>query len=155
MLPTEHKVCDCRRDIGHFPCDGGRIKRVWTSTCIASSATWKEQAKCQLCLTLVNILRTPMLSCYKYNLSLFVVSAVSLNQYRVFLFSYSSKTEFVNMAVIHILYGLKLILWLKNDWVSKSPSLRHCNCLAKIAFMPYAYLWWHILRRFNHNYVEP
>jgi len=43
----------------------------------------------------------------------------------------------------------------KNDSVSKSSSMRHSHCLAKIAFILDIYLWCHVLWRFNHNYVEP
>jgi len=59
------------------------------------------------------------------------------------------------MAVMYILYVLKLKIWLRRDSVSKSSSLRHDHCLATIAFILDIYLWCHALWRFNHNYVEP
>jgi len=34
-------------------------------------------------------------------------------------------------------------------------SLSHGHCLATIAFILDIYLWWHVLWRVNHNYMEP
>jgi len=42
-------------------------------------------------------------ACYNYNLSLFAVPAVALNEYRRFLFVYASKPKCVNMVAIYIL----------------------------------------------------
>jgi len=57
--------------------------------------------------------------------------------------------------VVYILYILKFKLWLRSDSVPKSSSLFHSNYLVTIAFILDIYLWWHVLWRFNHNYVEP
>jgi len=42
--------------------------------------------------------------------------------------------------IAYSLYVLKLKIWLRNDSVSKSSSLRHGHCLAKTAFILDIYL---------------
>jgi len=37
----EAHFCDCCREMSHFLCGAENVKRFWTSSCIASSATWK------------------------------------------------------------------------------------------------------------------
>jgi len=68
---------------------------------------------------------------------------------------HSFETRRVNIAMMYILYVLKLKLWLRSDSVYMSSSLRHSHCLATIAFILDICLWWHVLWRFNHNYVVP
>jgi len=58
------------------------------------------------------------------------------------------------MAVRQILYVLRLKLWRRSDSISIF-FMRHSHCLATVAFILDIYLWWHVLWRVNHNYVEP
>jgi len=55
----------------------------------------------------------------------------------------------------YILYVLNLKLWLRSGSVSKSSSLRHSHCFTTIPLILDIYLWWHVLWRFTHIYVEP
>jgi len=60
--------------------------------------------------------------CY---LHLYVVSTVALNEHHRCLFSYSFETKCVNVAVIYVLYALKLKLWQKSSPVSTYLLLRN------------------------------
>jgi len=58
----------------------------------------------------ISSLITLALASCKYNLALFTMSTVALNEYRRFLVFYSSKIECINIAMKHILYASKLRL---------------------------------------------
>jgi len=60
-----------------------------------------------------------------YILPLTAALPVALNEYRKILCLYSFATDCVNIAVIHILYALKLMPWLGSNSVSKSFLLRN------------------------------
>jgi len=55
-----------------------------------------------------------------YILPLIAATAEALNEYRRFLLLHRFKTKCVNMAVLYVLYTLKLKLWLRSNSVSKS-----------------------------------
>jgi len=59
-----------------------------------------------------------------YILHLTATSAVALNEHRKFLFLHSFKAKCVNIAVIYILYVLKLKPWLRSTSDSKYILLR-------------------------------
>ena len=79
------------------------------------------------------------------NLPLSTALAVAWNEPHRFLFSYSFETKCVNVAVIYVLYALKLKLWLRSNPVSKYLLLRkwdHRHSIAATGFILSIYLWW-------------
>jgi len=48
-----------------------------------------------------------------YNLLLSAASVVALNKRRGFLFFFNFKTKCINMAIIYVLYDLKLKIWIR------------------------------------------